>query len=47
MSGFRYVLLKTEDDEPFLSIQNMEKTFNIDDVDVILTKRDFYPIMTR
>ena len=47
MSGFRYVLLKTEDDEPFLSIQNMEKTFNIDDdVDVILTK-DIYPIMTR
>ena len=47
MSGFRYVLLKTEDDEPFLSIQNMEKTFDIDDdVDVILTK-DIYPIMTR
>tara|TARA_Y100000589_G_scaffold120727_1_gene115181 strand:- start:20598 stop:21659 length:1062 start_codon:yes stop_codon:yes gene_type:complete len=47
MSGFRYVLLKTEDDEPFLSIQNMEHAFNIDDdVDVILTK-DIYPIMTR
>ena len=47
MSGFRYVLLKTEDDEPFLSIQNMDHAFDIDDdVDVILTK-DIYPIMSR
>ncbi len=47
MSGFRYVILKTEDDEPFLSIQNMDQSFDIDDdVDVILT-RDIYPIMTR
>lgn len=47
MSGFRYVLVKTEDDEPFLSVQNTDQSFEInDEIDVILT-RDEYPIMTR
>lgn len=47
MSGFRYVMVKTEDDELFLSVQNMDEPFEInDEIDVILT-RDEYPIMTR
>jgi len=47
MSGFQYVQIQTEEEDPFLSVQNMEQSFEVnDDIDVILT-RDEYPIVTR
>jgi len=45
MGAFQYLSLKTEDQVPFLSVQNIEHSFDLnEDVDVILT-RDEYPIV--
>ncbi|MCJ8344888.1 TOBE domain-containing protein, partial [bacterium] len=47
MAGFQYVHLETDDTKPFISIQNQDNTFKVDDdIDVILT-RDEYPIIKK
>ncbi|MCO4783870.1 MAG: ABC transporter ATP-binding protein [Candidatus Cloacimonetes bacterium] len=47
MAGFQYVHLETDDTKPFISIQNQDNSFKVDDdIDVILM-RDEYPIIKK
>lgn len=47
VSGFQFLSIKTDDEQLFISVQNPQHGFSInDDIDVILT-RDEYPIVKR
>jgi ABC-type Fe3+/spermidine/putrescine transport system ATPase subunit len=47
VSGFQFLSIKTDDEQLFLSVQNPQHSFGInDDIDVILS-RDEYPIVKR
>lgn len=47
VSGFQFLAIKTDDEQLFISVQNPEHGFSLnDDIDVILTRNE-YPIVKR